>query len=738
MRVINRDSLHLSAAMAAALLASAPAAAAEQAAGENSADDIVVTAQHREQSVQDVPVAISVLGGGTLKSAGAVSSREIQNFAPNVDITRIQSNSNPRIYIRGVGSSDSFAGGNPAVATYVDDMVIGSISGNTFGMFDIERVEVLRGPQGSLYGRNATAGALNYLSVQPGYKADGYLTVGLGNYNAKSVEGATNLPLVDDKLSLRVSGIYKDRDGTVRNTFDNAKNLGDDRFYGGRAILRYTPTTDLDIRLTVFGGKADPHAVPWKAVGTQTPGAVTTPCTFAQINTGTCVDSLGKTFPDPFDPNVASLNYPSREETGTLGGHLKVEYNFPSFTLTSITAAARYTRKVGQDLDGSTGTVQHYFFDWDTRTVSQELRLTSSGKSRLQWLLGAFYYEFKTDADSYSTQLGFPAPTFNSYFQKTTSKALFAHADYELVDRLTVSAGLRYTNEKARARESAFYLTTPVTTVYDQFAQQLDNSKLSGDAAIKLDLTDDINAYLSYARGFRAGTINSAPVFNTAQINAIKPETLDSYEFGIKSRLFDRRLQLNFATFLYKYKDMQVSNFLNVNGRAVTITANAATAKVFGLEADGLLSVTNNFKLRGAVGYLPTAKFEKYSITNVATFDGKRLPNAPEWTANLGADLTVPISSALNVQATVNAAYFTDIYFSAANDPKVARPGYWNVSARAGVETADKRWSISAWVKNLTDSRHTVYVTDFSSIYGFLVRSYADPVTFGVELTHRL
>ena len=702
-------------------------------------DAIIVTANRREENVQQVPASISVIGGSQLERAGITNSNEIAQAVPNVTITSTFNNSNPRIFIRGVGTADFNPNAASPVGVYFDDVYLASTNALQFQLYDVQRVEVLRGPQGTLYGRNTTAGAIKYFSNQPtnDFSADG--KVRFGNLDDRAIEGAISGPLASDALTARFAFVAEKRDGNTVNRLTGRDTGNDIRSWGARALFKIEPANDWNIMLNLHGGRASPHTVVYKPRGTICPPGGD-PVAFE------CADILG--YQDSSDLYSVANNVVGREIVETYGGSIAIEKDLGWATLTSITAADRVTLDRVEDSDGSPNQLLEITYDHDSRQVSQEVRVTSPGGRNVNWITGAYYFREKVKFNnkydilrSLRPFFGFDPANFvvlvdQAFVQHDRAVAVFGRVDVALTDRVKLTGGLRYTHERKRFTEDVALaepgFTIPVFTVGDR----LSNGRVSGDIILDYQVTDDLLLYGSVSRGFKSGGFNGGVVFNPAEVTSFGPETLTSYEAGFKAQTTDRRVTFNASAFYYDYKDLQVYTVVNDPDSGIPIQAldNAASARVYGLEANGAFEVFPEFKLYGSIGLL-NSKFKEFQSDVAANdFTGNRLARAPELTSSLGASFRRPVSDKYRISASVDTSYRSKIFFDASNRERLSQDGYWLANARVGFEPQTGAWEVAAWAKNIFDKQYYRDIIDLS-IFGFDGTTVGDPATYGVEVS---
>jgi iron complex outermembrane receptor protein len=772
---------HLLMTASLAMLATAGTAAAAQttattaAASDEGLAEIVVTAQRRAENIQDVPIAITAIGTEFLQSRAITSIESLGAIAPNVKIERAPSNKTiSQIAIRGSVTINPAITWEPAVGLYLDGVYIAKAQGSIFDVADLERVEVLRGPQGTLYGRNALAGAVNLVTKKPSGEFGGLAEVSYGNYNELRVRGSVDLPKVGN-FSVKLSGQLRQRDGFIDigpNPFPQAvlarpnsvDETNDVDSFSGMAQVRFEPTDNLTFDYSFDYSKFD-----------QRPD-------YAQL---VRVNRNGDPR-DIFDPGSPSFPFagaffplhlyanPDRQSSGSIDGDplfeksrvyghaLTIAWDIGAATLKSITAYRNVEFSDSLDLDGSPLDVAftQRFTKYDA--FSQELQLVGTVlDDRLNYVIGGFYYtEF---AETLGPQRFFGGGTaFQSdYASNTEAWALSAQLDYKVADALTLTVGGRYTHERKDIRRFLRSLgpPTPFTIADIEFGDVPDATfnDFSPAATLTYAINDDLNVYARYAQGFKSGGFNGetndfrAPTPDCPSgafelCNPYRPETVDSFELGLKASLLDRTLTMNIAAFRNEQKDIQLSIF-EATGAASSIVRNAAAARIQGVEVEFVARPSDALTVNGSFAYLD-AKYKSYIDGGVDVTDNRAFPHTPEFTVSVGADWRIIRGDwgKLNLVADINhvAAYFTFPYALRTPTPSdqnafnTRSPGRTIVNMRAILSDfmiGGVRTELAGYVRNLTNEDRPQNFIDFGPGFGGLTVGYfPDPRTYGVSL----
>ena len=646
--------------------------------------------------------------------------------------------------IRGVGLNDFSATNNPSAGVYIDEVSLSSLALMNFDFYDLERIEVLKGPQGTLYGRTATAGALNVVTAHPNFRGvSGKISATLGNYKAKEVEGAVNLP-VGDTLSFRFSGkgIFQDEGYFTDATL--GRDIGRREVLLGRAQALWKPKEKFEVLLKAevqrgrselgsaafFGGFATPL----------TPAGVTCP------GQPQCSDFFGYSDRDG-DPFTGAYSVDPSYNVDQLNLTGKIETDLGFATLTSVTGYIDFDRQWSADTDAGPLPQLDFRTSDDVRQFSQELRL--AGKTGLaNWLVGGFYS--KDDiVTSYAGNLSalLNTNTFTISSQKSRSAALFANAEWSLTDTLSLVTGIRYTDEKRSnvggttdlvSRPPASFLTmapfgSPPIPIAVSNATITDTN-WSWKLGLNWKANDDTLVYASATQGWKSGGFFAGVAVSSAQLTPYKPEKLVAYEVGVKGRFRSAGLTYSVSGFYYDYSDVQTFIREDIGGLPIQRLGNVDSAEIYGLDADLTLrpAIASGLSLTAGLGLLET-KLGSFLAGAGPVPKGNELPDAPSLSFNGGAAYEVNVSGSVAARLAFNARYQSSAFKDALNDPLIAADAFWVFDARASV-FRDQDWDVSVWGKNITDKRYvTQGVNQLSFGLGF--RVYGAPATYGVSLT---
>ncbi|PKP72376.1 MAG: hypothetical protein CVT83_00290 [Alphaproteobacteria bacterium HGW-Alphaproteobacteria-5] len=746
----------------AAILLPGQATAQEQAAGasDEGIGDIVVTAQRREQNLQDVPVAVTAFAGDTLSDLGIQASSDIASVVPNLEIGLPGGAGNqPLIYIRGVGLSDTNRNNSGPNGVYMDEVYISSPSAQTFALFDLERVEVLKGPQGTLYGRNATGGAINFIAAKPSrdFQAQGSLSY--GSFDTITGEAAVGGP-ISDAVRFRIAGTGTHSNGYVHNLLTGRRENGQGSF-ALRGQIAADLTENLDALLRVHGGRVDVRSPQFRSLGVLDP-ATGDVCTSEAIWANQCGNAFGYVSPDGFYDGMYDRS--DRLKSKNWGTALRLNWHLGDVTLTSISAYDYDDKLHREDTDASPNALLHIDYGVRAKTVTQELRLSGSGGG-FNWVVGGYYLrevlkqnqtadlfpelrgltpDGGADPDGNATG-GVPvlfSRTLNR--QKTEAAAIFGQVEIELTSALRATAGGRYNYERKRFDtvtqiEDDVIDGTPIPGgIVPLYA--FNNAKSFKNISFKLgldyDIADDVMAYASVSTGFKSGGFNGGflsfdPAEAAIQAQPFDEETLTAYEIGLKSTLFDRRLRFNAAAFYYDYKDLQLYTLINNGNIPISLLDNAANAAIYGAEFEMVARPVDRLDITMNLGLLNTEI--KNFVTLNADYSGNRLPLSPKVSFNGVASYEIPLSGDIALAIQPSFSYRSSHFFSTDNNPLLKQPGYWLLGGRVAVKDEDGRWEAAFFARNLTRKKYINFAVDLAD-FGFVEQFQGQPRMFGAEL----
>lgn len=742
-------------ALAGGIMAITPQAAYGQV------EEITVTARKREENLQEVPISVSAFTSESLRVLSSDKINNIGNYTPNVQFLYGEAGSGnaANVFIRGVGQQDILVSSDPGVGIYVDGVFLGRTLGSLLELSDVERIEVLRGPQGTLFGKNTIGGAINITTKDPGDTFEGMLKASTGRFNRAFFEGAVQLPIVEDKMSARVWGMVKQRDGYGKRLSDGG-DLGDDDSASFRTKFALSPGENLKATLSFdyTRQRAESSALDLLGVNPSA-GLLALYNAIVAGPQGGAYDSryLTDSHYKTYDTN------PSFNNLDVWGVHLTTSWQPEDVGFKSITAYRRMKNSFSRDGDHSPFPYLEVIRDDKQHQFSQELQVNGSGSdNRLRWTIGGYYlHEFAREdnvtlmadglfqaLESLPGQLpGLPFGGAGNprnlafdlsldYLLKNTtdSYALFSEATYDVTDALSLTAGLRYSYEKKKVYLEGTRINTGRITVAPTTVSESWND-LSPRVALQYRVNEDVMVYAQFAKGFKSGGFNGR-AFDARALRPYNPETVETFEVGEKADFLDNRLRLNASAFLSRYKDMQLTAITDSGGQLFTVTQNAGRAEMYGIEVEAVAVPTDGLRLFGSLGYLHQ-KFKELdpSVTGI-TIDSK-LPKTPKWNMSVGAQYAMPISNfgllTLHGDYSYRSRYFNDV----ANTPILVQSGYGMVNARIEFEPAETNLRISLFGTNLSDKRYLVNGAAALGSIGLADGQYGRPREWGLEVDFR-
>jgi iron complex outermembrane receptor protein len=702
-------------------------------------EEIIVTAQKREQNVQDVGVSVTAFTGKQMEDLGFVNAQQVTMMAPGVNTVQPNGEANYALGIRGVATSDFTTNVESPVAMYLDEVYISQMSGSGFMLYDMERVEILRGPQGTLFGRNATGGLANFVSRKPTQEFEGYLKSTYGEYEQFKLEGAVGGGLTDT-ISARLSGSYHENDGYIDNRLTGTElNNADDQSY--RLHVLWTPTEDIDLLLTGRYAKQDIDTGFFENVSSVIPGELTP----SQPN-----PVLDGYRDNDHDVYAGDYNRDGFNELDTDGVTATVKWSLgDTMTLTSVTDKSRVERHYIEDSDASPVSFFSFFLNTDAEQTSQELRLDGV-TGPWTWVVGAYWLDLDIDDNNGGITDPFVGPAatpgaeaglLNPYTRTLESLSAFGQVEYAINEQWTVIAGARairdendfeystnifdFINPNARNFDSGSNLANRV--VLATYEGSREDTEWSGRLQLNWTPNDDLLLYTSLNRGVRGGGYN-APIFPltvpyTDEVMSYDPEQLDAIEFGFKSALWDGTARLNGAVYYYDYSDYQAFFIVGID----TITFNT-DAESQGAELElTLLPIDGLELLLGGA----------YNDIDVE-LPGGDVPSvqSPKWMANAMARYEFALAGgSLALQA---AWLWRDEHFFALTGLETVRENGYDVTNLSATYTLPgNAWRVSAFVDNAFDEEYIVQTFDLSgpTVFGMTEQYYGRPRWWGLSVS---
>jgi iron complex outermembrane recepter protein len=724
---------------AASIFAAAPVLAQEVQSDRAVPDgEIVVTATKRAESLQSVPISVSAIGGDTLAKARVGSVDSLVTKVANLQLTSIVGDNTPIFALRGVSMSDYSLNQSSPVATYYDEVYKGNFAFLGVTMFDLERVEVLRGPQGTLYGKNTTGGAVNIIanSAKLG-ETSGYFSAGYGNYDRFDLNGAVNVPL-GEKAALRIAGTYARADGWFKNVVPGKPDLASTDEYAIRGTLNFEASDTVRFVLRASTSYQNP----------QNYGIYAQP------------EDVNRPGLDRWE--IAS-NIATKRKARTYSVALTSNFDVSdTLTVTSITSWDKGNLFVYEDTDGTASQLLEIPYTDRATQFAQDLRLTSDTGGPFDFILGAYFnrekvynetaFEIGKDIDLTGDNIvtaddcvegltnedgsddGIACLFRNRFDQVKKSYAIYSDLKYQVTDAVTLRGGLRYTHDTGRQsgfRSDALGVDgSEVANLIPLSSLSYSQDNLSGKIGLDYKLADGNLLYASVSRGYRAPSFNAQAFFDPSELSVAKPEQVTSYEVGAKTQFLDRRITLNVAGFYYDYRNQQFINVDPVLGSQTLL--NIPKSRIYGGEAELTIRASDRLTLHSGMGVLAT-KIQRGSVSGVDV-SGNRLSNAPTFTFNATIDLTLVDGDMGKLSVHPDVAYQSSQFFEVLNIPRLRQTSYALVGGHIDWESADGRFNASVWGKNLSNKFYFTSRLDLLAGFGFDYNHIGNPRTYGVTV----
>lgn len=720
-RVSCKSALTLSVSVGALLasLGLIESAAAQSAApqADRKVEKVVVTARKRSEQLQDIPGSVSVVGGEEAKNRNAQRVRDLQNVSPNVIFTGSENNSLARITVRGIESQPrQNVGSEAGLGVYVDGVVQGRLTTFNQEAIGIERVEFLRGPQGTLYGKNTISGAINVITRQPDLERSEWdLRARYTDLEELSFFGYASTPFGNEgKAAAAVTGFRIQRDGYIRNLF-NGNYLGDDDAHGGRLKLRFAPSDNWDLTISLDAAHDDSvGADSQRIVG---PGALA----------GTNVTNVNTEPLSRRDYGGASATWNAK-----LGDH----------TLTSITAYRWANNDRSSDTDGGPANSQFTTQVSDQTQFSQELRIASPVGASFDYIVGAYFYSQSIFGNTSGSIVGLGEASIQGDID-TEQFAVFANANWHITDALTLFGGARFTSEsKDLAYRQVGSLTGVFVPALPLESDSLTDDDLSPTIGVQYDLSDDAMIYVSASRGFRSGGWNVEPItsflINSFKLVRFDSESVWSYEAGLKTSWWDDRVILNAAAFYIDYKDIQVATRVELPppfapGVFASLIDNAAEATSTGAEVELRAQLSENISLGGMLGVVDTEYDRYFEPVTLLNFAGKELNGAPDMTLGLFGEVFVPMGDLGSMLLRADYRHVGSFFTERTNDPRQEIPEVDIVNGRLRYLSPGEQFEVALFANNLFDE--DIIVARTSNVSGSVQTVTRDrPRVVGIEI----
>ena len=712
-------------------------AQSESEAESGALEEVIVTARKREESLRDTPISITAFAGSALEEANMVDLRDIGKYTPGMSFTSYGMGSNEAgaIFLRGIGQSDHMVTTDPGVGLYIDGVYVGRNQGAALDLLDLERVEVLRGPQGTLFGKNTIGGAVNVISRKPTGTAGGYASLTAGQEGRLNGSAAGEMPL-GDQVAFSFGVLSKQRSGVGEQIFTGAET-GDEDSVSARAQV-YWHGQVAEFALAVDASRARQAAMP-HSFYEQAGWLGVSPC-YERAGDGYAPCPAGVEG-DPFD-SYSLDDLDTAQDLFGVSATLEWDVG-EGLVFKSITAYRDMEYLGSLEFDGAPQRIVYYRETGGSDQFSQELQLSGSRDDGLDWIAGLYYFTEDGDNDQDNDQFGALGHRLTQV--ETRSYAVFGQATKELADGLSLTGGLRYTEESKDYDLVFRSLDASGAQAYDGVGQPLyvvpptalDDTwdAVSGTVNLSFAVAEGVMAYGTYSRGFRSGGYAARPSA-LSSVGAYDPEYVNMFEVGLKALTLEDRLRINAAIYRNDYEDYQ-AQVNRVGNRFDTRVLNAAEAQIDGMELEVTALLSPTLRLDATFGYTD-AQIVKVDLdpSLEANFSaGHRLPYVSKYTLSISPQLDFGLASGAGVLARVDYSYRDDFYGQIANSPFELEQGYGLVNARIEYRTPDRDWSIALYGINLADKKYTRVRNYYPGFLGFAIWN-TDRREIGVTARH--
>ncbi len=752
----------LAGTMSAASLCTVAAVAADAVAdtGSVTLDEVVVTATKRSENLQNVPLSVSVVSQAALQSENLSNTSDLKRLVPGLQFNPASTAGNNTFSMRGVYTSANGYGLEQSVGVAVDGIPIARPVGAVADLVDIQRVEALKGPQGMLFGKNASAGLLNIVTNLPELgKTETILRASFGSLNDRQYTGTVNLPVTDDS-AIRLSAWKFSHDGPIHEV-NTGQDMGDQNSGGARFKLRWKPTDALDVNFTGEWTSHDENGPAYTL-------RAFAPDKFTAANAGAAIEAwelAHGTVPSAENHTARGLDLPYYDKGNTGAYTGQADYSIGEGTITTLVSYRDIKNDNPFDPYPTDNPYNQQTKNQDTvhyDQLTEEIHYTSPAAERFRYVVGVFNFRLKLHED-FGIGFNLPVPV-NDDFEaslKNENYAGFGEATFDITSKLHFIAGIRQSTDRISESMNrsflnpvppASFLTAPGAS-FGPYATSVGTSynDTSWRTGLQYQFTPDAMLYATASRGYKGpgvafGVSTTAASLALANNGIVKPEIVHAYEVGFKSQWFDRRVTANLAVFNEIFDNFQTS--VRVPGPGlVFVTQNARQLTTSGVDLDASWLVTPEFSVTGSVNY-DNARYTDFKnsscfsgetvaqgcIGGVQNLDGKALLNAPKTTSNLTARYEHPLSSTWRGFIQANDAYRSKVQFNQ-DDPAAAQGGYNLVNLTLGVDSDDGRWNVSVYANNVLDKHYVDYIISNASGAFYTNRiSYGDLQTFGIAV----
>ena len=716
---------------------------------QNVLEEVIVTAEKRQSTAQETAISLSVFSESELAKRGVASSMDLQSVTPSLIFGSIGGFGMP--YIRGIGNDFLTIASDASTSMYVDGVYYARSGGSIQEIFDVERVEILKGPQGTLYGRNSVGGSINIITRKPDENFGGHADVIIGNNEKQKFRSAINVPLTGN-LFMRGSAVFSKSQGFFRNLtpasesipiplINNDDHYGGDDVFATRVNFRYVPADNLELTLGIDYSR---DRTARTNVFNNIQGFLSPAIDFDRdvpdaglpgpLDTGA---TPGHTNPDPY---LNYLNVYPNEDQRQKGVNLTINWDLDFATLKSISSYRKFDYDSLFDLDGTDYPDGRQRFLLTSKTFTQELQLTSNPSNEsLQWVAGLFYLDDK-GSQKVPVSLAHDQELVNFNADLNAwAWAAYGQASYNFTDKMRLTAGIRYSEEKKKVFYDHTITLFPGTLDIVIPIGLRDSKKwTSWDPKVGFDYTlnDEMMLYANVSKAFKSGGFNNLSLDATSQ--RYDPEKIIAYEVGLKSELFDRRVRANFAAFFYDYTDLQQNQY----DAAAVVVVNADSAEIKGIDVDLTALVTEGLELNLAVSYLDATfkKFITFDPDNLAAgFQdlgalGNRLTRSPKWAYNANATYTHSVGDKGSLEWFAEYVWKDDVFHSPFNQDGIGQSAFGLANASVTWRSPGEHWSVSVWGKNLGDKtwyQNSIRNTAFAGAIGLV----SAPRAYGISVS---
>lgn len=699
-------------------------------------EEVIVTAERRSESLQDTPMSVTAFTGDMVTEAGIKGMEDIAVRTPNFKMTAFNV-SEPQLFMRGIGSSNDSGGSDPSVAVFIDEVYLGRPSGASTDIYDLERIEVLRGPQGTLYGRNVAGGAVNIFSKKPQREFEAKAGFTVGDESLVNFRGYMNGP-ISDAVAGKLTVNVRKRDGFAKNV-TTGQDLEDEDTKSVRGQVLFTPSDTIDVLLGFDYTDIDNSGS-------------------NRFLTNFDIDPFPAIFTDPQKAEIATFGNDPRKsnhdekqvsEKEITGFLARVDVDLDWGLLTSISAYRESESSWWQALvptlsneDGGLGLFEvDDGANQEADQVSQELRLSSESDS-LKWVAGLYYFKENVERDETFITYWDPispgvtaltTPGDVTFFQdaSTESLAAFGQFTWNMTDAVALTLGARYTEDEKEI-DNAAVSNLPATAaglfgiplVSPPYAVSADESwdEVTTRATLDWNIADDHMVYVTYSEGFKSGAYNGTQSSPIVAATPLQPELATNIEIGARTQWLDDRVRFNITYFELDYEDLQTWSLIDF-----VLIADNAEAEISGIEVDFAIAVSENFDVSGGYGTLD-AEFTK------GANEGNDMTRAPDTSWSLTANYSIPFDGGAALDLSATASFTDDFHFELSNDPRGFEDDVTVIDALAKYTSADGVWDATLWGKNLDDELYSVHHINGS--LGGATRIYAPPRTFGLSFNY--